>query len=155
HCGDHIYADCPITAERKLANGELWRNLVTEEKSKVARTLAEFRGNYKYNLLDRNVRTFNAQVPIFAQWDDHEVTNDWCPGETLGGRAGAANNIVLLAARGRRAFHEFMPLRTRAIYRKISYGPLLDVFLLDMRSYRTALRKDGSATPILGLTQTS
>ena len=34
-----------------------------------------------------------------------------------------------------------MPLRyyrRRAgrIYRKISYGPLLDVFLLDMRSYR-------------------
>ncbi len=46
-----------------------------------------------------------------------------------------------------------MPLRTHAIYRKISYGPLLDVFLLDMRSYRTALRKDGSATPILGAAQ--
>ena len=23
------------------------------------------------------------------------------------------------------------------IYRKISYGPLLDIFLIDMRSYRT------------------
>ena len=35
--GDHIYADCPIRAEQKLPNGELWRNIVTEDKSKVAR----------------------------------------------------------------------------------------------------------------------
>src|SRR5262249_54012441 len=38
HCGDHIYADCPIPAERKLANGQVWRNIITEEKSKAAGT---------------------------------------------------------------------------------------------------------------------
>jgi alkaline phosphatase D len=48
---------------------------------------------------------------------------------------------LLLAARASRAFHEYMPLRrTQAdpsrVYRKISYGPLLDVFMIDMRSYR-------------------
>jgi len=48
------------------------RNIVTEEKSVVARSLAQYRGNYKYNLLDDNLRAFNAQVPMFAQWDDHE-----------------------------------------------------------------------------------
>jgi alkaline phosphatase D len=142
HSGDHIYADCPIPSERKLPNGQVWKNIVTEEKSSVARTLAEFRGNYKYNLLDRNLLAFNAEVPTFAQWDDHEVTNDWCP-EALPSRA--TSKILALAARGRRAFHEFMPMRTHGIYRKIAYGPLLDVFLLDMRSYRTALRADGSA----------
>jgi alkaline phosphatase D len=155
HCGDHIYADCPIPSERRLANGDVWKNVVTEAKSKVAHTLAEFRGNYKYNLLDKNVRAFNAQVPIFAQWDDHEVSNDWCPPAVRGGAARADNNVLALVGRGRRAFHEFMPLRTHTIYRKISYGPLLDVFLLDMRSYRTALRNDGSPTPILGRTQSS
>ena len=79
HSGDHIYADCPVQAELKLPNGEIWRNLVTEEKSAVAHSLAQFRGNYKYNLLDENVRAFHAEVPMFAQWDDHEVTNDWSP----------------------------------------------------------------------------
>ena len=59
-----------------------------------------------------------------------------CSGATMRTRARS-----LLAARGRRAFHEFMPMRetlaeTGRIYRKIAYGPLLDVFLLDMRSYR-------------------
>ena len=49
-----------------------------------------------------------------------------------------------LSARGGRAFHEFMPMRETLaeagrIYRKIPYGPLLDVFMLDMRSYRTAI----------------
>jgi alkaline phosphatase D len=33
HSGDHIYADCPIPSELKLPNGEIWRNIVTEEKS--------------------------------------------------------------------------------------------------------------------------
>src|SRR6516162_324005 len=160
HCGDHIYADCPLHAERKLANGEVWRNIVTEEKSKIAQTLADFRGNYKYNLLDRNVLAFNAEVPLFAQWDDHEVSNDWCPGEALGWSGYADKSILKLAARGCRAFHEFMPMRETLaeagrIYRKIPYGPLLDVFLLDMRSYRTPHGEDGAAAAILGPTQTS
>jgi PhoD-like phosphatase len=84
HSGDHIYADCPFPAERRLPNGEVWKNIVTEEKAAVAQTLSDFRGNYKYNLLDRNLRAFNAEVPMFAQWDDHEVTNDWCPNVALG-----------------------------------------------------------------------
>src|SRR5262249_27562847 len=145
HCGDHIYADCPIPAERKFANGQVWRNIITEEKSKVAETLDEFRGNYKYNLIDRNVRAFNAEVPIFAQWDDHEVTDDWCPGEAVTSPAYRERDIARLAARANRAFHEFMPIRptpaeSGRIYRRIPYGPLLDIFMLDMRSYRTANR---------------
>ena len=79
HSGDHIYADCPVPSELKLPNGEIWRNIVTEEKSVVAHSLAQFRGNYKYNWLDENFRAFHAEVPMFAQWDDHEVTNDWSP----------------------------------------------------------------------------
>jgi alkaline phosphatase D len=154
HSGDNIYADCPIPRQQKLPNGQTWTNIVTEEKSKVAETLAEFRGNYKYNLLDRNVREFNAQVPIFAQWDDHEITNDWCPGEEFASGAYAEKSIRTLQTRGNRAFREFMPMREAAaeagrIYRKISYGPLLDVFMLDMRSYRTSDDK-GDKSVIFG-----
>jgi alkaline phosphatase D len=161
HSGDQIYADCPIRAKLHLPNGEVWNNLVTEDKSKVAQTLAEFRGNYKYNLLDRNVIDFNAQVPLFAQWDDHEVANDWIPGESLAWGGYADKSVLQLAARGCRAFHEFMPTRQTLaevgrIYRKIPYGPLLDVFLLDMRSYRTVNRDDSDGgAHILGTTQAS
>ena len=141
HSGDSIYADCPIERELKLPNGEIWRNIVTEEKSEVARTLAQFRGNYKYNLLDEHQRAFNAEVPIFAQWDDHEVTNDWSPEGAVDAAGFAPDGQSRLVARARRAFHEFMPTgpvlaEAGRVYRKIAYGPLLDVFLLDMRSYR-------------------
>jgi alkaline phosphatase D len=146
HNGDNIYADNPIAAEQKMPNGEIWKNVVTVEKSKPAETLEEFRGNFKYNLLDKNVLAFNAEVPIFSQWDDHEVFNNWYPGEPLTRaeqqrRHYGVQNALILAARSNRAFHEYMPMReTQAepgrVYRKISYGPLLDVFMLDMRSYR-------------------
>ncbi len=161
HCGDSIYADGPIEERIKLSNGEIWRNVVTEEKSRVAQTLSDFRGNYKYNLLDKNLKAFNAEVPILAQWDDHEVTNDWWPGEMR--PEYRDRSTLLLAARAGRAFHEFMPTRQSMtepgrIYRKISYGPFLDVFLLDMRSYRgpNTDRLQDNASPegvILGTVQ--
>jgi alkaline phosphatase D len=146
HSGDTIYADGPLIAERKLPSGEVWKNVLTEEKSKAAETLAEFRGNYKYNLLDKNLLAFNGEIPIFAPWDDHEVTNNWWPGEPLTRaehqrKKYIEKNALVLAARGARAFHEYMPLRSNPaepgrVYRRISYGPMLDVFMLDMRSYR-------------------
>ena len=73
HSGDTIYADGPLAAEKKLPDGKVWKNIVTEAKSKVAETLEEYRGVHRYNLLDDNLRRFNAEVPMLAQWDDHEV----------------------------------------------------------------------------------
>jgi len=146
HSGDNIYADEPIVAEQKMPDGQIWKNIVTEEKAKPAETLAEFRGNYKYNLLDKNVLAFNRAVPIFSQWDDHEVTNNWWPGEPLTRpehrrKKYTAQNALELASRSARAFHEYLPVRlvpaeAGRVYRHIAYGPLLDVFMLDMRSYR-------------------
>ena len=141
HCGDSIYADCPIPETLALPNGAVWRNIVTEDKCKVAETLAEYRGNYKYNLLDQNLRAFNAQVPIFAQWDDHEVADDWWPGQPLrrdGYRAEHADARGARTPRVPRVHADAANPSAEAgrVYRKIPYGPLLDVFMLDMRSYR-------------------
>ena len=146
HSGDNIYADGPIASEAKLPDGSLWRNLVTSDVSKPAETLAEFRGRYKYNLLDKNLLAMNEAVPVLAQWDDHEVTNNWWPGEPLTRaehlrKKYTDTNMLALQVRAARAFHEYMPMRFEPaepdrVYRKVSYGPLLDVFMLDMRSYR-------------------
>jgi hypothetical protein len=57
--------------------------LFTEEKTHAAETLDDYRGNWKYNLLDKNLLAFNAEVPTVSQWDDHEVLNNWWPGERL------------------------------------------------------------------------
>jgi alkaline phosphatase D len=161
HSGDHIYADCPVPASLTLPNGEIWRNIVTPEKSEVAHSLSQFRGNYKYNLLDDNLRAFNAHVPMLAQWDDHEVSDDWSPIGTIDETGYAEDGSSRLVARAGRAFHEFMPIRRISrepgrVYRRIGYGPLLDVFLIDMRSYRDSTWNKGndiSDTFILGSTQ--
>ncbi len=144
HSGDTIYADGPMQAEVKLADGSLWRNTVlTEEKSKVAETLKEYRGAHRYNQLDANMRRFAAEVMQVWQWDDHEVVNNWSDSKDLSAdKRYSEKNVHLLTARGARAFLENAPMRwysqqeEQRVYRRIGYGPLLDVFVIDMRSYR-------------------
>jgi alkaline phosphatase D len=160
HSGDTIYADGPLAETRPLPDGGTWRNLVTPEKAKVAETLHEFRHNWLYNMLDEHVRAFNAQVPMFAQWSDHEVVDNWYPFELLEDARYTVKDVSLLAARANRAFHEANPMRRvpqepGRVYRRIAYGPHLDIFMIDMRSYRgpnTANNQPGrsEATAILG-----
>lgn len=159
HSGDTIYADNPILAEVKLDDGSIWKNITTPEKSKVAETLAEFRGNYIYNLLDENVRRFNAQVPQLVQWDDHETTNNWYPGEILTNVGTDARytikDVNVLAARARQAFLEYQPIRFHPknprIYRSFQYGSMLDIFMLDERSYRGPNSTSRSGAGVCGL----
>lgn len=139
HSGDTVYADGPMQESVTLPDGSTWRNLVTPAKAKVAETLDEFRGNYQYNLLDDHLRRFNAAVPMYAQWDDHEVVNNWYPGEILSDPRYTETNVDLLAARAEQAFVEYMPLRfgeRNRLFRHFARGPLLDVFRIDLRSFR-------------------
>ncbi|MGW5466442.1 alkaline phosphatase D family protein [Streptomyces chartreusis] len=154
--GDNIYADGPITSSVALPDGSTWRNITTPEKSKVAETLAEFRGNFRYNLLDDSLKRFNAQVPSIIQWDDHEVTNNWYPGEILGDARYTEKSVDVLASRARQAFSEYFPISTLRrpdgrVYRTVRHGPLLDVFVLDMRTYRNANSTDDQATDAQGI----
>lgn len=156
HSGDTIYADGPIAPEVVAENGHVWKNIVTEEVSKVAETLKEFRGRYRYNLLDHNVRRFAQEVPQIWQWDDHEVVNNWSASKDLSADARyTEKDVRALVERGRRAFLENAPMRwypnlpglwepwesrrgklPERVYRHIPYGSLLDIFVVDMRSYR-------------------
>src|SRR5262245_19671776 len=129
-----------------LPDGTVWRNAFLDKvpsKLKVAETLDEFRGAYLYNLCDENVRAFNARVPQIWQWDDHEVLNNWSDSKDLSGDARyTEKRVQLLAARAGRAFLEHSPMRwfsqeeSERVYRLIPYSRDLDVFVIDMRSYR-------------------
>lgn len=153
HSGDTVYADGPLVASVTLPDGRIWNNLVTEEKSKVAETLKEYRGQYAYNLLDEHYRRFAAEVPQVNQWDDHEVTNNWYPGEILDDARYTEKRVDVLAARARQAYHEWVPTPQASgpAYRKISYGPLLDVFVLDMRTFKDVNDGNTYADPQRGL----
>lgn len=169
HLGDRIYADRPMNEVVRLDGGKKWKNIVTPAKQKVAETLAGYHGNYSYNFIDEHYRRFSADVPMMATWDDHEVTNDWWPGRRLSFRrmqrkGYTTRSVDTLAKHGTQAFFDFTPMRRHEsdpgrIYRKVSYGPLVDVFLLDARSYRTpsdANLQSGDDEPVtlLGAGQT-
>lgn len=151
HSGDTIYADGPIAEQVTEPDGRIWRNIVTEEVAKVAETLNEYRGRHRYNMMDRNIRAMYAEVPVIAQWDDHETHNNWYSGEIIDDARYTERRIDVLAARGRQAWQEYMPIadpramqrgttgfEPARIYRKIERGPQLDVFALDMRTYKGA-----------------
>jgi alkaline phosphatase D len=86
---------------------------------------------------------------MIAQWDDHEVLNNWYPTEVLGAAGPdaryAEKRVDVLAGRARQAFFDYTPIRgqgrggrrdVRQVYRLVRRGPLADVFVLDLRTYR-------------------
>lgn len=132
HLGDTIYADDPIPPTIALADGSTWTNVVTEGKSHVAKTLADLRAAHLYPRLCEELRRCSADVPLAAIWDDHEVYDNWFPGERP--------DTDGLARLARRAMYDYLPTLRRAdepMYRVLSYGPLADVFMLDGRSFRS------------------
>ncbi|WP_426731523.1 alkaline phosphatase D family protein [Myxococcus faecalis] len=165
HVGDVIYADNPLLPEVTLPDGRVWRNVVTPAKSKVAETIEELRGNFAYNFLDESLRAFAREVPIAYQWDDHEVRNNWYPGRSMAEdpRYTQVSDDGVLGARARQAFFEYSPVGGAAraegrIHRQLSQGPLLDVFIPDVRAFRgpntlNRQTKQGPETAFLGHAQ--
>ncbi len=143
HSGDTVYADGPMQDEVERDGTVIWKNTtLIDEKRKVAETLDEFRAQWKYNMMDAHVQAMNAVCPTFFQWDDHEVVNNWSHAKdlTVDDRY-TEKSVHVLAARASQAFHEMTPIsytpaEPGRVYRKIGYGPMLDVFFLDLRSYR-------------------
>lgn len=162
--GDTIYADQPLQPEVKLDDGRVWKNVVTEAKSRVAESLADFRGCYQYNLGDEHMRRFIAEVPQIVMWDDHEVRNNWYweRRDDTDARY-SEKSVAVLAARARQAFFEYNPLPLigddpERIYRSVAMGPLLEVFALDMRTHKGANSDNrhaamGAASAVFGPAQ--
>ena len=142
HVGDTIYADQPLRDEVPLDDGTIWKNIVTPSKAKVAETLAEYRGNHLYNRLDEHYRRFQSQVGHVVMWDDHEVRDNWYHDQILPADAPyTEKRVAVLAQRARQAFLEHYPVTmargaNARIYRSLPVGPLIEIFALDMRSYR-------------------
>jgi alkaline phosphatase D len=80
---------------------------------------------------------------MYSQWDDHEVINDfgalWPYWNSFNKDREGYPNIV---NEGRKAFFDYSPIDrnrndTNRIYRSFNWGPNLDLFILDGRSYRS------------------
>ena len=126
--GDTVYADGPLVPEVRCRTARCGATSSRRRSRKVAETLDEFRGQWRYNLLDENVRRFNAEVPGIVQWDDHEVTNNWYPGEILTTPAptpATPRRRSTCSPPGDQAFHEYFPMtphRPGPVHRVVSTG---------------------------------
>ena len=164
HSGDIVYADCPIgraiqAAERRDVAERRHRGEIQGRRDarRVPRQL---------QIQSRSTRTCARSTPRCRSSRNGTITRSPTTGSPAAvsahGDGYREKSLLNLVARGSRAFHEFLPLRQAQaeagrIYRKISYGPLLDVFMLDMRSYRGANAGDvasyGPDAHLLGPTQ--
>ena len=104
-------------------------------------TLEEYRQKYQLYKADADLQAMHAAHPFTAIWDDHEVEDNFAgdhPGEAT------IDPRVPFAARrtnGFRSFFEYMPMRRLRgldyrLYRKLSLGRTVEVFLTDQRQYR-------------------
>ena len=83
------------------------------------------------------MQSFLSKIPVYVQWDDHEVSNNWYPGEVLGPPTYedyiAANDLYDLSLQ---ALIEFNPIEKELMYRSQQFGKHLEIFFPDFRSYR-------------------
>ncbi len=128
HLGDYIYE-----YEPKGYGDSLTGRFVEPQKEIISE--GDYRTRYSVYRLDPDLRTAHQQQTFISIWDDHESTNDSY-------KDGAENHQTnegdwqIRKGISKKVYFEWMPIREAAdnkIYRKISYGNLMDLIMLDTR----------------------
>jgi alkaline phosphatase D len=154
--GDFIYADTTCPAQGPAG----WSNVLGTfagisdggvDWMDRAAVSAIYRDHWRYQLEDEHLAAFLRYVPLYAQWDDHEVINDagwgWDYWNSDTRTREGFQNVV---GEGVEAFFQHLPIRRNSAdreqtYRRFQWGQDLDVMLLDGRSYRS--RNDAPDEP--------
>jgi alkaline phosphatase D len=147
--GDMIYAadKCPVQGP-----SDDWKNIpgnfsgVADPEINWTNT-KQVRDTYlkhwQYNRADPYLQSFLQNTSMYSQWDDHEVINDfgalWPYWNPFNKDREGYSNIV---NEGRKVFFDYSPIdrnldQNNRIYRSFNWGPNLDLFILDGRSYRS------------------
>ena len=127
-------------------------------------SLADYRTRYGRYRTDPALQNAHASMPWVVVWDDHEVANNnW--------RDGAENHDPYEGAftarrdAAMRAYYEWMPVRLTEtsqqgrIYRSLKFGDLVELTIMDLRTYRDVefwkggARQPGDARSMLGAEQ--
>lgn len=139
HLGDYIYESGGGDGDRE------------HEPPNEILVLEDYRMRHSQYKLDEDLRCLHQMYPFISVWDDHESSNDsW--------KDGAANHDegpdgIWTDRKGyaQRAYYEWQPIRLPdnsdpdRIFRKLSYGDLMDFFMLDTRLYARDEQVTGSA----------
>lgn len=157
--GDMIYADGDCPPQGPDGPGG-WENIpgdfpaITDpgvdwtDRSRVREVYLQ---HWRYNREDPHFQAFLRAVPMYSQWDDHEVINDFGARWTYWNSATRdREGYPNLVEAGRQAFFQYSPVDRNPedplrIYRSFRWGRDLELFLIDARSYRS--RNDLPDTP--------
>ncbi|TLW94557.1 alkaline phosphatase [Saccharomonospora piscinae] len=144
--GDYIY-------EYAIGESNLWRQGVTLDPVHNAdvRTLEQYRLRYALFKTDPHLQRAHALAPWVSTWDDHEVQNNYADAHSQYGIA--VPDFERQRAVAYRAYYENMPLRRSSLphgpdmrlYRRLRWGDLADIHVLDTRQYRDDFPDDTSA----------
>jgi alkaline phosphatase D len=158
--GDYIYEYGPKSEYENAAGGPV-RNVTGGETM----TLDDYRNRHALYKSDADLQAAHAAFPWIVTWDDHEVDNDYAGSASENGDPVEA--FLARRAAAYQAYYEHMPLRPESlphgpdarIYRRLSFGDLAELNLLDTRQYRSdqacggvAPRCDASLDPAVTLT---
>ncbi len=159
--GDMIYADsdCPITPNIDWSQDKIlftprgkWENIegdfpnVSSENvdwTNLENLREVYWRHYRYNLDDKNYRSFLSEVSMYSQWDDHEVINDFGASWDYWNKNNQEREgFTNLVTAGRDAFFHYSPIapneeEPNRIYRQFNRGSAMDLFIIDARSYRS------------------
>jgi alkaline phosphatase D len=167
HYGDYIYEHGHSAYVIKDAAGRtVDRNHVGDE----IYSLDDYRRRYALYKSDPDLQAAHAAAAFIVSFDDHEVDNDWA---SVFDQDGTPPEVFLLRRyAAMQAWYEHMPVRKAQfprphglrMYRRLDYGRLFRMHVLDTRSYRddqpcvrpdeVACRRESSPeTTILGAAQ--
>jgi alkaline phosphatase D len=156
HLGDYIYEYG--TGEFGAA-GKVVRKTQPEHETI---TLADYRTRHALHKTDPDLQALHASVPWIVTWDDHEVANDMWSGGAENHTPATEGDFGAREAAAHKAYAEWMPVRLAAdghIYRRLRYGTLFELSMLDLRTYRseqtTAAHVDDTNRTITGAAQMS
>ncbi|MEM0998795.1 MAG: alkaline phosphatase D family protein [Bacteroidota bacterium] len=139
HLGDYIYEGGGGDDDRE------------HEPPNEILVLEDYRMRHSQYKLDEDLRCVHQMYPFIAVWDDHESANDSWRDGAENHTEGAEGLWTDRKSYALRAYYEWMPIRLpdpsddARIFRKISYGDLLDVFMLDTRLYDRDEQEVGAA----------
>jgi alkaline phosphatase D len=135
HTGDYIYED--------RSDGGKNPAVVRQHRGQEIFTLVDYRNRYAQYKSDRDLMAAHASAPFIVTPDDHEVDNDYA-GDTAGPDT-PPEVFLLRRAAAYQAYYETMPLRHAAfpsgpgmrLYRRLQFGTLMDLSVLDTRQFRS------------------
>ncbi|TPQ17169.1 alkaline phosphatase D family protein [Streptomyces sporangiiformans] len=110
-------------------------------------TLADYRTRHGRYKTDPDLQALHHAAPVIAIWDDHEFANDAWSGGAENHTEGAEGTWSARQAAAKQAYFEWMPVRPAiegTTYRRLRFGKLADLSLLDLRSFRSQQVSTGS-----------